>query len=203
MSAPGRSLPRMATITTERATAERWNDVQHSFTGGGDGRSCQCIWPVLRNKDWNATTITQRTEMFHNEIDAGPPPGLIAYVDGEAAGWIRLGPRTTQLRILHTKAITAATRQPLDDPRVWSVTCFVVRKEHRGRGINAQLLEAAIDYARDSGARLIEGYPVDTSAGRVPSNDLFHGALSTFLGAGFENVAPLSRGRVLVSLDLD
>ncbi|MEJ1092802.1 GNAT family N-acetyltransferase [Microbacterium istanbulense] len=189
----------MVTITTERATRARWDDVQHSLTGGGDGRSCQCVWPILRNKDWNTTTVDDRTALFHDEIDAGPPPGLVAYVDGEAAGWIRIGPRTAQLRIPNTKAIAAATHEPLDDPTVWAVTCFVVRREHRGQGLTSALLRSAIEYAHDSGARIIEGYPVDTSHGRVPSNDLFHGALPTFLNEGFQQIAPLTRGRVLVS----
>lgn len=189
----------MATITTERATISRWDDVQHSLTGGGDGRSCQCIWPVLRNKDWNESTVEQRRDLFHDEIEAGPPPGIVAYVDGDAAGWIRIGPRTAQARILHTKAIAAATAEPLDDASVWAVTCFVVRREHRGQGLNGVLLRAAVDVARDSGARIIEGYPVDTSTGQHRANDLFHGALSTFLAQDFRQTAPLPRGRVLVS----
>lgn len=202
MSGAWRSVPGMASITTELATISRWDDVQHSLTGGGDGRSCQCIWPVLRNKDWNTTTVDERRELLHDEIEAGPPPGLVAYVSGEAAGWIRIGPRTSQLRIPNTKAIATATREPLDDPAVWAVTCFVVRREHRGLGLNAELLRAAIPFARESGARLIEGYPVDAAAKQHPSNELFHGTLSTFLGEGFREVAALSRGRVLVSLDL-
>ncbi|SJN41358.1 GCN5-related N-acetyltransferase [Microbacterium esteraromaticum] len=173
----------MSTISTERATASRWNDVQHSLTGGGDGRSCQCVWPMLRNKDWNQTTLAQRQDALHDEVDSGPPPGLVAYIDGEAAGWIRIGPRTRQLRIIHTRAIAAATAEPLDDESVWSVSCFVVRKEHRGRGLNTALLTAAIDYARDSGARMIEAYPVDPSTGEHHPNELFHGTLSTFITA--------------------
>ena len=192
----------MATITTEQATIERWDDVQHSLSGGGDGRSCQCIWPVVRNKDWQASDFEQRRDMLHDEVADGPPPGLIAYVDGEAAGWIRVGPRTAQLRILHTKSITAATTEPLDDDTVWSVTCFVVRRDHRGKGLNARLLKQAIDYARDSGARLLEAYPVDNSRGSHRSNDMFHGALSTFRAAGFEQGPAISGGRVLVTRPL-
>lgn len=192
----------MATISTQRATIERWNDVQHSLSGGGDGRSCQCIWPVVSNKEWEATNVDQRRQMLHDEIAAGPPPGLIAYVDDEPAGWIRIGPRPAQTRILRTRAIAAATGEPLDDADVWSVTCFVVRREHRGKGLNTQLLEAAVDYARESGARLIEAYPVDASEGTHRSNDLFHGTLSTFLGQGFRQTATLTRGRVLVVREL-
>lgn len=192
----------MATITTEVATTARWDDVQHALTGGGDGASCQCIWPVLSNKDWNATTKEQRTEMLRSEIESGPPPGVIAYVDGEAAGWIRIGPRTAQARVPRTRIIAAASAEPFDDASVWAVTCFVVRREHRGTGLNGELIRAAVEYARDSGARLIEGYPVDTGGDAKRSNDLFHGTLGTFLAAGFEERAQLKPGRALVALDL-
>ncbi len=192
----------MATITTEQATITRWDDIQHSLSGGGDGRSCQCIWPVVRNKDWQATNFDERREMLHDEIASGPPPGLIAYVDGEAAGWIRVGPRTGQLRVLHTRSITAVTTEPLDDDSVWAVTCFVVRREHRGKGLNAKLLQAAIEYARDAGARMLEAYPVDTARGTHHVNDLFHGAVSTFLTAGFEQGPAISGGRALVTRPL-
>ena len=63
-----------------------------------------------------------------------------------------------------------------------------MRREHRGQGLNATLLDAAIAYARDGGARVIEAYPIDTSEGKTATNDLFHGALSTFEAAGFEEV---------------
>ncbi|MEA1261421.1 GNAT family N-acetyltransferase [Microbacterium sp. STF-2] len=192
----------MVTITTEVATTARWDDVQHALTGGGDGASCQCIWPVLSNKDWNATTTPQRIEMFRAEIDDGPPPGIIAYVDGEGAGWIRIGPRTRQARVPRTRIIAAASTEPFDDESVWAVTCFVVRREHRGAGLNLELLLAAVDYARGSGARLIEGYPVDTGGERKRTNDLFHGTLGTFLSAGFTEKSELKPGRALVTLDL-
>jgi GNAT superfamily N-acetyltransferase len=193
----------MTTITTKAATPAEWDDVQRTLTGGGDGASCQCVWPVLRNKDWNATNKEQRTGMLRDEITTGPPPGIVAYVDGEAAGWIRIGPRTAQARLGYTRAIVAATQEPLDDDSVWAVTCFSVRRDHRGQGLNAALLAAAVDYARTSGARVIEGYPVDTAAMTVSSNELFHGALSTFVAAGFSVVGELRSGRPLVSLELD
>ncbi|MGN8027116.1 N-acetyltransferase family protein [Microbacterium sp. 22242] len=193
----------MTTITTKAATPTEWDDVQRALTGGGDGASCQCIWPVLRDKDWNKTTKAERTEMLHDEITSGPPPGIVAYVDGEAAGWIRIGPRPSQTRLGYTRNIVAATQEPLDDGSVWAVTCFSVRRDQRGKGLNAALLKAAVDYARSSGARVIEGYPVDTSAMTVSSNDLFHGALSTFAAAGFSVAGELRSGRPLVSLVLD
>ena len=190
----------MPAITTEPATAERWDDVQHALSGGGDG--CQCAWFTLTNAEFNRTTLDERRELLHDEVDASPPPGLVAYVDGEAAGWVRVGPRPIQRRIARTRMIVTGTPEPLDDESVWAITCFVVRKEHRGLGLNAELLRSAVDLARASGARTVEAYPIDASDGKVPANDLYHGALSTFLAAGFTRTAEPKPGRAIVALAL-
>ena len=193
----------MATITTALASPEIWEDIQHALSGGGDGRSCQCVWPVLTQKDWKDTTLNDRTALFQHEIATGRSPGLVAYIDGAVAGWVRIGPRPAQRRLARTRNIVATTQEPFDDDSVWAVTCFVVRKEHRGKGVNAALLAAAIEFARSSGARVVEGYPIDTTASSPNVNDLFHGALSTFLAAGFTEGARANPARPLVSLDLE
>lgn len=200
MSEARRNLPHMPTITTELASPAVWDDIQHALSGGGDGRSCQCVWPVLTNKEWEATDLAQRTTLFQQEVASDRPPGIVAYVDGEAAGWIRVGPRPAQRRLGRTRNIVATTHEPLDDEGVWGVSCFVVRKEHRGQGLNAALLDAAVAFAKDSGARVIEGYPIDTSKTKPHVNDLFHGALSTFLAAGFTAIPGPKPERPIASL---
>ncbi|MEV4687981.1 GNAT family N-acetyltransferase [Microbacterium sp. LWH3-1.2] len=193
----------MANITIEPATGDRFDDAQHALSGGGDGRGCQCQWWMITNAQWQQTSQVQRQELLRDELDAGPPPALIAYVDGEAAGWVRIGPRTTQVRLGRTRNFIGASEEAWDDETVWSVSCFVVRKEHRNQGLNAMLLEAAIAHARESGARVIEAYPLDPDAGRkIPSNELFHGVLSTFEEAGFHEVARPKPHIAIVSLDL-
>ena len=196
----------MSTITIEPATAGRFADVQHALSGGGDGRGCQCQWWMITNAEWNRTTQEQRQQRLHAEIAEGPPPALIAYVDGEAAGFVRVGPRTTHVRLARTRAIAPNSAEPWDDPAVWTVSCFVIRREHRGRGLSAQLLSAAIDHARRGGARAIEAYPTDTAtdtdAIRRRSNDLYRGVLSTFLAAGFREVARPKPELAIVELDL-
>ncbi|KJL42577.1 GNAT family N-acetyltransferase [Microbacterium trichothecenolyticum] len=193
----------MAHITIEPATADRFDDAQHALSGGGDGHGCQCQWWMITNAEWQKTSRDEREGLLRDEINAGPPPALIAYVDGEAAGWVRIGPRTKQVRIGRTRNFTDGSQEPWDDESVWSVSCFVVRKNHRNQGLNAKLLDAAIDYARTSGARVIEAYPLDPGAGKkIPANDLFHGVLSTFEEAGFREVARPKPHLAIVSLDL-
>lgn len=193
----------MANITIAPATADRFDDAQHALTGGGDGRSCQCQWWTITNAEFQRTPIEQRQAMLRDEMQVAPPPALIAYVDGEAAGWVRVGPRTRQIRLGRTMNFTAHSEEPWDDDSVWAVSCFVVRKEFRRQGLNARLLDAAVDFARAGGARVIEAYPMDPDAGKkIPVNDLYHGVLSTFEQAGFREIARPKPYLALVALDL-
>lgn len=190
----------MAQIEIVPATADRFGDVEHALTGGGDGGSCWCQWWMLPNKDYNATSREEKRELLREQIaNATHPFGLVAYVDGEAVGWVKVAPRTEQPRLARTRAYQCSP-EPFDDPTVWAVSCFVVRREHRRNGIARQLLDAAVEHARSLGARVIEGYPIDTVAAKATSNGLFHGALSTFLDAGFEEVARAKPTSPVVSL---
>ena len=191
----------MPEILIQPATADRFDDAEHALTGGGDGASCQCQWWTITNAEFNATSRDEKTELLRDELQGEVPPALIAYVDGEAAGWVRVGPRDAQRRIARTREFAEAT-QPPDDPTVWSVSCFVVRKEHRGIGLNTRLLEAAVAFAQEHGARIVEGYPIDVSSGRKSSNGLFRGVLSVFESAGFREIARPKPDRAIVALDL-
>jgi len=190
----------MVEMTIEPADAARFADVQAALTGGGDGASCQCQWWTLTNTDFRGTTREERTGLFRAEFDAATPPGLVAYVDGAPAGWVRVGPRLAQARIGRSRGIRGATRHPLDAADVWAVTCFSVRREHRGAGLVRALLAAAVDFAREHGARVVEGYAIDTAGSQVNANDLYHGAVSTFEAAGFARVAPTGAHTVLMEL---
>ena len=193
----------MAHIRIEPVTADRFDDAQHALSGGGDGRSCQCQWWMMPNAEFQNASVEQRRRLLHDEVTAGPPPAMIAYVDDEPAGWVRVGPRTRQVRLARTRNYAAHSEEPWDDEDVWAVSCFVVRKEHRREGLNAGLLEAAIDHARAAGARVLEAYPLDPGSGRAKSsNELYHGVLSTFEHAGFRVVARPRPDLAIVSLEL-
>ncbi|MFT4230952.1 MAG: GNAT family N-acetyltransferase [Microbacterium sp.] len=192
----------MPMVTIEPATADRFADAEHALSGGGDGASCQCQWWMLPNKDWERTTRDQREGMLRAELAAEPAPGLIAYVDGEPAAWVRVGPRTAQARLGRTRAFVAHSPEPWDDQGVWAVSCFVVRRAHRGAGLVALLLDAAVAFAREHGARVIEAYPTDTAIAPSRPNDLFVGVLSVFESAGFREVARPKPQRTIVALDL-
>lgn len=193
----------MPQVEIRPATPDRFDDAQTALGGGGDGRSCQCQWWTITNADFQRSSTEERRELLRAELQDGLPPALIAYVDGGAAGWVRVGPRTRQVRLQRTKQLVAATEEPWDDESVWAVSCFVVRRQHRRGGLTDRLLRAAIDFARSHGARLVEGYPVDPAEGRRKSaNELYRGVVSTFERAGFRQVARPTPDRAIVALEL-
>ena len=67
-------------------------------------------------------------------------------------------PRRTLPGVLSNRAV----RRLLEDKEAaWWLTCFAVRREHRGKGIAIALLNAAADYAEEHGASVLDGHPVD------------------------------------------
>lgn len=87
-------------------------------------------------------------------------------------------------------------------PDTWSVTCFFVHRSARGQGLARTLVDAAVDYARDRGARVVEGHPVDTEGQKRVSGDLYHGTLDMFLSAGFTLVERRGTRRALVRKEI-
>lgn len=191
----------MSAVRIEPASASHFDDVQYALSGGGDGRSCQCQWWMMRSSEWDGTTKAERQERLRSEMHADLAPGLVLYVDDVAAGFVRVGPRATHVRLAHSRKIAPLSTQSWEDPDVWTVSCFVVRSEFRSLGLTALLLDEAIEYSRSHGARAIEAYPVDVSGGKWRSNELFHGTLATFIAAGFHEVARPRPTHVMVLLD--
>jgi GNAT superfamily N-acetyltransferase len=164
-------------------TRERFADVAALFGQGGDPKWCWCAFWRVRGLDWTNATADSNRERLRKLARKDPAPGLLAYLDGEAVGWVGLGPRPSFDRLEHSKVLA-----PIDDKPVWSIVCFVVARKRRGQGIARSLLDAAVDYARDHGATLLEAYPADTGSGRVSAASAYKGTVGMFEAAGFEVV---------------
>lgn len=165
-------------------TRDRVEDLAALFAEGGDPKNCWCAFWRVRTKGWSDWTAEKNRPVVEGLAGNDPAPGLVGYADGKAVGWVSLGPRTDFDRLEHSKVLAR-----IDDEPVWSIVCFVVSRRVRGRGVAHQLLDAAIAYARDHGARLLEAYPVDPSRGRVPAASAYTGPLGMYDRAGFEVVA--------------
>ncbi|MGH2380711.1 MAG: GNAT family N-acetyltransferase [Candidatus Limnocylindria bacterium] len=172
-------------IEVHPLTRERLPDLAALFGQGGDPKSCWCAFFRVRGMTFQNASARKNRAVLERAVDEleGRAPGLIAYRGGEAIGWVSLGPREDYERLQHSKILA-----PIDDKPVWSIVCFVVGRKARGQGVASALLEAAAEYAREHGATLLEGYPVETDGGRIPSANVYKGTLSMFERAGFEVV---------------
>jgi GNAT superfamily N-acetyltransferase len=188
-----------ADVTLADATPDRWDDVVAVFEGPGDPGRCWCQW-FFRGASADRVHAEANRVALHAQIRGGPP-GVLGYVDGVPLGWCAVAPRPGYTRL--TRSAVLRGTDGLDDPDVWSVTCFVVRREARRQGLSSALLDGAVDLARRGGARVVEGYPVDPAV-RHPGGaaELYHGVLSVFLRAGFTEVARPQPARPVVRLTL-
>lgn len=170
-------------------TRQRLPDLAALFEQGGDPKWCWCAWFRVRGTDFSSGSKARHRSVMETAVtetaNEGRAPGLVAYEDGEAVGWISIGPRQDYERLAHSRVLA-----PIDDTPVWSIVCFVVGRRSRGRGVAKALLDAGVEYARDHGATLLEAYPVEVVDGeRIPSANVFRGTLTMFERAGFKVVA--------------
>jgi len=80
-----------------------------------------------------------------------------------------------------------------EGPKLWRITCFVVDKDYRRRGVATAALNGAIDAIRKQGGGVVEAFPVSrTDQG---PGYMYTGRVSTFKKAGFRIVGTLATGR--------
>ena len=186
------------------ASETPWGDVVQVFGTRGDPARCWCQYFKISNREWNTAGREKLKALLREQVaEASPGPGLIAYADGEPAGWCAIEPRPRYPRILTSKIATSGRQEPDDSESVWAITCVVVKVGFRRRGISAALVSAAVEEARRGGAQVIEGYPVDVSgSAKASSAELYHGTISMFGDAGFEVVARPTPRRAVMRLEL-
>lgn len=183
----------LATLDIRPLTTALWPAVEELFGTMQGASRCWCMYfrvgPKYRQRD-----AEQNRDDLRSIVDAGPPPGLVA-LDGDiAVGWCQITPR---------ESIPAIERmgklQRVDDVPVWAISCFVIRKEYRRRGVGTTLVAAAVDRARKAGAPAVEAYPVDRAVSPSTSST---GYATTFEKAGFREVARRTPERPIMRLDL-
>lgn len=129
----------------------------------------------------------ERPAYMRGECGTEPGPGVLAYVDGEVAGWCSIAPRSSYRRLMRSRTIPL-----LDERDAWSAVCFVVRPGFRGRGLMHVLLAGAVEHAASRGAEVVEGYPVETVGTRVDVTSGYVGTVELFEAAGFHRASPTS-----------
>jgi GNAT superfamily N-acetyltransferase len=161
-------------------TPDLWPALESLFGPRGACNGCWCMyWRI--GAEYRKRDRTENKEAFRAIVNAGPPPGLIAFEGDLPVGWCQITPRDA---VPYLEKIRCLRR--VDELPVWSISCFYVRIGYRKRGVTTALIESAVEAARAAGAPAIEAYPLD--AALTPSSS-WTGFVSTFLRAGFQEVA--------------
>jgi GNAT superfamily N-acetyltransferase len=174
-------------------TPDRFSDMKVVFGERGVARRCFCMY--WRRPNGGFGDDRDNRERFADVAEAGPPPGLLGYIDDEPLGWVQVGPRSAFPTLQRSRLL-----KPVDDSDPWTINCFVVKAGERRQGIGRGLLEAAIDYAKDRGADVIEAYPVDGH--RESAVDYFTGTLGMFGEHGFVEIVRRNDTRPIVRLEV-
>ena len=182
------------------------DDLQAVFGTRGTAAFCQCQRYKLRPREaFRKFPVEERAHRLRQQTDCGHPEsdstsGLVAYLDGEPVGWCAVEPRTAYEGLLRSARVPWEGRaEDKADDSVWAVTCLFTRAGFRKRGISRVLARAAVDFARERGARALEGYPITT--GNVIAEELHVGTESVFAQAGLTLVSRPTPRRVVMRVD--
>jgi GNAT superfamily N-acetyltransferase len=196
-------------ISVIPANEASWEDLQGVFGPRGDPSTCQCQWFKIRDSDWRSVPVEERRNRLREQSNCGYPAatatsGLVAYLDGQPVGWCAVEPRTAYLRLLRTRVPWTGRDEDKADDGVWAVTCFVTRVGYRRRGVSRALARATVGFARERGARAIEGYPLINEPGKEFTwGELYVGSRSIFSAAGYAEVSHPTPRRLVMRIDFD
>jgi GNAT superfamily N-acetyltransferase len=189
------------------ANEASWEELQAVFGTRGEASRCQCQFFKIRDMNWRSVPVAERAQRLREQTGCGHPEarttsGLLAYLGGEPAGWCAVEPRTAYPRLLRTRVPWTGREEDRSDDGIWAVTCFVTRVGFRRRGVSRALARAAVGFAREGGARAVEGYPMITRPGEEFTwGELYVGSRGIFADAGFAEVSRPTKRRVVMRID--
>jgi len=191
------------------ANQAAWDDIQAVFGRRGSAPICQCQrYKLAPREAFSKFPAEERARRLREQTHPGDraaeeTTGLVAYLDGEPVGWCAVEPRTAYSGLLRVYRTPWEGRaEDKSDGSVWAVTCVFARSGHRRRGVGYALVQAAVELARERGARALEGYPMLTTPGQdITWGELHVGTRSMFAAAGLREVSHPTPRRVVMRLE--
>jgi GNAT superfamily N-acetyltransferase len=191
------------TISVVPADEASFEDLQTVLGTRGPAHRCQCQRYKLRPREAFAKfPVEERAERLcaQTHPQSGTTSGLVAYLDGEPVGWCAVEPRSAYEGLVRNNRVPWEGRdEDKADDSVWAVTCLFTRAGFRKRGVSRALARAAVDFAREHGARALEAYPMTTKDGLL--EELHVGTEATFAAAGFAELGRPTVRRAVMRID--
>ena len=174
-------------------TLDRWNDFETLFGKKGAYGGCWCMWWRITRAEFEKQKGDGNRKAMKEIMASSEIPGIIAYDKAQPIGWCSVAPR---------EVFPSLNRSPVlkkrDDTPVWSIVCFFIAKNYQNKGMALALINAAIEYVRRRGGKVIEAYPTDPRGKRLAPVSAFMGLPSIFKKAGFAEHARPSKSKVIM-----
>jgi GNAT superfamily N-acetyltransferase len=180
-------------IVFKPVTKGQWKDMEALFSQDSLVNGCWCMYWRVKRKEFHEGFGNANKRKMKRLIDTGKVPGIIAYKGKQPIAWCSVAPRE-DFPVLKRSPVL----RPVDDKPVWSIVCFFVLAPYRKKGMMKHLIEGAVQYAKERGARFIEAYPVIRNASKAPTYQLYTGVFSVFKEMGFEVIAKRSKIRPIM-----
>ncbi len=173
--------------------AETWNDFERVLGRNGGSRGCWCMHWRLSIDEFMERKGEGNKQAMKKLASRKQPPGVLVYDGDQPVAWCSLGPRSSFPRLERSPLLAS-----VDDEPVCAVTCIYVHREHRGRGLLGDILDAVCGYAAGAGYTIVEGYPVEPRQPQMPPVFAATGIASAFRRAGFSEVLRRSETRPIM-----
>ena len=185
----------MSSLVVKPVTPARWDDLERLFGPNGAYSGCWCMFFRQTSAEYAANSGDANRDVLRSLVQRRKVPGLIAYVDGDPAGWVSVAPREQFGRVERSPLFKRDTVER----GVWSIVCFFVHRSHRKRGVASALVTSAVEYAVAKGASSVEGYPFDPNhKSKWSSAEAYIGTVDMFSACGFEEVSRPKPARPLM-----
>ena len=196
-------------ITVVPANEARCEDLQTVFGSRGTAAICQCQrFKLAPGEAFKSFPPEERALRLHAQTNCGVPgatstSGLVAHLEGEPVGWCAVEPRPAYEGLLRVYRVPWEGRaEDKTDDSIWAVTCLLTRAGFRRRGVSYGLARAAVDFARERGARALEAYPMLTQPGEeITWGELHMGTPGIFAAAGLAEVNHPTPRRLVMRID--
>ncbi len=172
-------------------TPNLWPALEDLFGERGACNGCWCMYWRIGGA-YRKQPADANKRAFQEDVENGPPPGLLAFEGHRAIGWCQLTPRDALPWLDRTWRL-----RRVDEESVWAISCFYIRIGYRRRGVTAALIDAAVNAARRARAPAIEAYPLDSALTPSASST---GYVTTFARAGLRVVARHTPPRPIMRL---
>lgn len=174
-------------------TPRRWPDFVELFGKRGAYGGCWCMWWRRSRRDFEAGQGAGNKRAMKALVDRGEVPGIPAYAGQQVVGWCSIAPRETYGTLERSRVL-----KRLDDQPVWSLVCFFIHKAYRDQGVGQALIEAAVQYVKRKGGKIVEAYPTRPRKKKLPPVSSFMGVPAMYARAGFQECAQPSASRVVM-----